>query len=222
MRSCRSSATRIRSTAACMFGSKKGSLNELRRGRRNVSTCSALVKPLRMSSRAMQADPQISFHEISPPFSSSGGAIIHRLRTDHFIRGELPDNKMQRLEASGCELRSTRQRAIFNAKAYMIKAIPVVAIGIVAAITASCANSKLGRRNRAICRRSERLRTPIRNLAADSQLTRGMYEASTQTTSVPAGVCPVDHVRRNSSLLWAADGSFSNGRRLVRCPPINL
>jgi hypothetical protein len=97
-----------------------------------------------MSSRAMQADPQISFHEISPPFSSSGGAIIHRLRTDHFIRGELPDNKMQRLEASGCELRSARQRAIFNAKAYMIKAIPVVAIGIVAAITASCANSKLG------------------------------------------------------------------------------
>ena len=129
-----------------------------------------------MSNRAMQADPQISFHEISPPFSSSGGAIIHRLRTDHFIRGELPDNKMQRLEASGCELRSTRQRAIFNAKAYMIKAIPVVAIGIVAAITASCANSKLGRRNRAICRRSERLRTPIRNLAADSQLTRGIYE----------------------------------------------
>jgi hypothetical protein len=29
-------------------------------------------------------------------------------------------------------------------KAYMIKAMPVLAIGIVAAITASCANSKLG------------------------------------------------------------------------------
>src|SRR6266542_4995305 len=62
-----------------MFGSKKGSLNELRRGRKNVSTSSAFAKPLRISSRAMQADPQISFHEISPPFSSSAGAMIHRL-----------------------------------------------------------------------------------------------------------------------------------------------
>jgi len=32
-----------------------------------------------MSRRAMQAEPQISAHEIGPPFSSSGGAMIHRL-----------------------------------------------------------------------------------------------------------------------------------------------
>jgi hypothetical protein len=49
-----------------------------------------------MSSRAMQADPQISVHAIDAPFSSSGGAMIHRVCTDQFIRRELPD-KMQRL-----------------------------------------------------------------------------------------------------------------------------
>src|SRR5260370_41495537 len=101
MRSCRSSATRIRSTAACIFGSKKGSLNELRRGCRKVSTSSPLVKPLRMSSREMHAEPQISPHEISLPFSSSGGAIIHRLGTNYFILAELRDNKMQTLEVTG-------------------------------------------------------------------------------------------------------------------------
>src|SRR6266700_3576949 len=98
-----------------MFGSKRGSLNELRRGRKNVSTSCAFAKPLRMSRRAMQADPQISSHEITPPFSSSAGAMIHRLCrvklpggfapiglsstrlcTDQFIRAELPD-KTQRI-----------------------------------------------------------------------------------------------------------------------------
>jgi len=69
-----------------------------------------------MSSREMHAEPQISFHEISRPFSSSGGAIIHRLRTNYFIRAELPDNKMQKLEASGFELRSTRQIAVSDEK----------------------------------------------------------------------------------------------------------
>jgi len=53
-----------------------------------------------MSSREMHAEPQISPHEISLPFSSSGGAIIHRLGTNYFIRAELRDNKMQTLEAS--------------------------------------------------------------------------------------------------------------------------
>jgi hypothetical protein len=38
-----------------------------------------------MSKRAMHANPQISLHEIVPPFSSSGGAMIHRLCTDYLI-----------------------------------------------------------------------------------------------------------------------------------------
>ena len=32
----------------------------------------------------MQGEPHISAHEIGPPFSSSGDAMIHRLCTDHF------------------------------------------------------------------------------------------------------------------------------------------
>jgi hypothetical protein len=77
-----------------MFGSKNGSLNELSRGLRNVSTSPAVAKPLRISSRAIHAEPQISFHEIGPPFNSSAGVMIHRLCTDQFIRAELSD-KMQ-------------------------------------------------------------------------------------------------------------------------------
>jgi len=49
-----------------------------------------------MSSREIHAEPQISPHEISLPFSSSGGAIIHRLRTNHIIRAELSD-KIERV-----------------------------------------------------------------------------------------------------------------------------
>lgn len=33
----------------------------------------------------MHSESQISLHEIGPPFSSSGGAMIHRLCTDYFI-----------------------------------------------------------------------------------------------------------------------------------------
>src|SRR5437667_537355 len=102
---------RTRSTAVCIFGSKKGSLNVLRRGRKYACTSSELANPLRLSSRAMHGDPQISVHEIGPLFSSSGGAIIHRLCTDHFIRGELPD-KMRRTLPSGSQSRSTRQTAV--------------------------------------------------------------------------------------------------------------
>jgi len=69
-----------------------------------------------MSSREIHAEPQISPHEISLPFSSSGGAIIHRFRTNHIIRAELSDNKMQTLEASGFDLRSTRQIAVSDEK----------------------------------------------------------------------------------------------------------
>src|SRR5207247_9568245 len=89
-----SSASRIRSTAACMFGSRNGSLNDFKRGCRKRSTSSAVAKPLRINSRAMQGEPHISAHENGPPFSSSGDAMIHRLCTDQLIRGELPD-KMQ-------------------------------------------------------------------------------------------------------------------------------
>jgi len=39
----------------------------------------------------MQSAPQISVHEIGPPFSSSGGAMIHRLCTDYLMRGRYTD-----------------------------------------------------------------------------------------------------------------------------------
>jgi len=113
----------------------------------------------------MQADPQISSTEISPPFSSSAGAMIHRLwrvklpggfapiglpstrlcrvkplsglhRLAHLLRGFalislFAQNFLTRrseLLAFGSQSRSTRQRAISMQKAYMIKAVPVLAI----------------------------------------------------------------------------------------------
>src|SRR5439155_2695788 len=96
------STSRISCTTASMFGSKNGSLNELSRGLRNVSTSAALPKPLRISSRAIHAEPQISFHEIGPPLSSSRGAIIQRVCTDYLIRAKLSD-KMQRVSYASRE-----------------------------------------------------------------------------------------------------------------------
>src|SRR6476659_2292192 len=69
----------MRITAASMFGSKNGSLKDLRRGRRNDWTSSTEAKPFRDKRRAIQSQPQICFHEIGPPLSSSGGRRIHRL-----------------------------------------------------------------------------------------------------------------------------------------------
>jgi hypothetical protein len=74
-----------------MFGSKNGSLNDLSRGRKNVSTSAALAKPLRINIRAIQSDPQISRQEIDPLSSCSGGAMIQRLCTDYSIRLRLGD-----------------------------------------------------------------------------------------------------------------------------------
>src|SRR6266702_680623 len=124
MRSCGSNAARIRFTALSIFGSKNGSLNELRRGRRNVSTSSALANPLRISSRAMQADPQISVHEIGPPFNSSGGAMIHRLCRAKVAGGFAPITLFAgdlltthgRLNAIVRKAHRARQTAIFAAK----------------------------------------------------------------------------------------------------------
>jgi len=59
-----------------------------------------------MSNRAMHADPQISLQGMVPPFNSSGGAMIHRLCTDHFIRGKVSD-KIQCINTSGCDIRDS-------------------------------------------------------------------------------------------------------------------
>ena len=44
----------------------------------------------------MHSAPQMSLHEIGPPFSSSGDAIIHRLCTDHLIRCRIADKSPSR------------------------------------------------------------------------------------------------------------------------------
>ena len=81
MRSRRFKASRRRATAVCIWGSKNGSLSELRRGRRNAFTSSAQRNPFRKSNRAIHSNPQISLHVIpdSSAFSSSGCAMTHRL-----------------------------------------------------------------------------------------------------------------------------------------------
>src|ERR1043166_8482600 len=110
MRSLLSSAASTRSTAALMFGSRNGSLNDLRRGRRKVCTSSAVAKPLRKSSRAMQAQSQISFHEIAPPLSSSGGAMIQRVCTDYVIRALEADKIDNHIGGLPGDLRSEERR----------------------------------------------------------------------------------------------------------------
>src|SRR5438128_2400183 len=81
----------MRATALSICGSKNGSARDFRRGRRKFSTSPLLANPLRKSSRAMHCAPQISLHEIGLPLSSSGGAMIHRLCTDHLNRCRFPD-----------------------------------------------------------------------------------------------------------------------------------
>jgi uncharacterized protein (TIGR03067 family) len=72
-------------------------------------------------------------------------------------------------------------------KAYMIKAMPVLAIGIVAAITASCANSELG----GATAQSAAARRDYERLSGTWQLTRAVVNGR----PVPA------HVLRNTILI---------------------
>lgn len=72
-------------------------------------------------------------------------------------------------------------------KAYMIKAVPVLAIGIVAAITAGCANSKLG----GATAQSAAARRDYERLSGTWQLTRAVVDGR----PVPA------HVVRNTILI---------------------
>src|ERR1043165_7415399 len=81
----------MRETAIRICGSKNGSLSDPKRGRRNASTSSTQPNPFRKSNRAMHSDPQMSPHEMTLPFNSSGGARIHRCCTEHVIRGQVPD-----------------------------------------------------------------------------------------------------------------------------------
>src|SRR4029077_10515511 len=98
-----------------MFGNKNGSLNERSRGRRKVSTSSAVENPLRMSKRAMQFEREKSCHEIGPPFNSSGGAMIHRFCTDHLIRVRFADKtRTVRRRASFAVVMSGECRDIFT------------------------------------------------------------------------------------------------------------
>ena len=91
MRSCRSNAAKIRATAARIRGSKNGSLSELRRGRKKPWTSSGLRNPFLKSNRAMHSEPQISPHEMAPPFRFSHGGRIHRCCTAQFSRCALRD-----------------------------------------------------------------------------------------------------------------------------------
>src|SRR6266436_10158436 len=89
----------MRGTAACICGSKNGSLRELRRGRRKFWTSSALRKPFRKSNRAMHSDAQISLHGIAPPFRSSHGGRIHRCCTAQFIYYAMSDKAPPHMES---------------------------------------------------------------------------------------------------------------------------
>src|SRR5882724_3333393 len=77
----------MRETAACICGSKNGSLRELSRGRRKSSTSFAQRNPFRESSRAMHSDRQISVHAIALPFNSSRAAKIQRLCRLNVVAG---------------------------------------------------------------------------------------------------------------------------------------
>jgi uncharacterized protein (TIGR03067 family) len=88
----------------------------------------------------MHCDPQISLHEIAPPFNSSSGAKIHRGSTDHFIRAEISGKTLRlacifviTLDKLGCAMQKGR----------MIKAVSILAIGVLALISADSATNPL-------------------------------------------------------------------------------
>src|SRR4051794_21934473 len=76
MRSPRSTASKIRATAASIFGKRKGSPSERSRGTRKASTSSADLKRLRFSSSTIQGSPQISAQLMSLAASAHAGAMI--------------------------------------------------------------------------------------------------------------------------------------------------
>lgn len=84
-------AAKMRATVASIFGRKNGSLRDLSRGRRKPFNFLYAGKTLTHQQGAMPTEPQISFHGVSPPFSSSGGTMIHRLCTDYLNRWRFYD-----------------------------------------------------------------------------------------------------------------------------------
>ena len=125
----------------------------------------------------MHSDPQISLHEIAPPFNSSRGAKIHRYCTDQFIRAELPDKTLRMacifvitLDKLGCAMQKGR----------MIKAISILAIGVAAAITAGCATNPLA----GTTSQSPATQRDYQVLSGTWQLTRGVVNGK----PVPASV----------------------------------
>src|SRR5260370_36907303 len=84
------------------LGTQKGIARRISAaGEETPSTPSALRKLLRISRRAMPAEPQISFHGVGPPFSSSGGTMIHRLCTRYLNRCGFYDKSPGRTGSSG-------------------------------------------------------------------------------------------------------------------------
>jgi uncharacterized protein (TIGR03067 family) len=78
--------------------------------------------------------------QIGPSFSSSVGAIIHRLCTDQLIRAGLRD----KIQTHGLlSLLLTRQRTATYGKGAVMRMGLVLSVGAIAAITAGCANNPL-------------------------------------------------------------------------------
>jgi uncharacterized protein (TIGR03067 family) len=117
----------------------------------------------------MHSEPQISLHEIGPFRSSSADAMIHRLCTDQFIRAELSD-KMQQIPCVCLGIALDSTNGDFQCKKTgMMKAIPVLVMGAVAA-TAGCASGKLG----GATDRSGAVQRDCDRLTGTWQLTRGV------------------------------------------------
>ena len=116
----------------------------------------------------MHSDPQISFHERALPFSSSRGAMIHRVSTDHLIRGEASDKTQWGSLASGSESHLTHSAIREEKKKYDQNNIAFDCW------RSRSAYSRLRkywgwRLNGTVCRRSEGLRPVVGNLAVDSR-----------------------------------------------------
>src|SRR5207253_5431581 len=125
----------------------------------------------------MHSDPQISLHEIAPPFNSSRGAKIHRYCTDQFIRAELPDKTLR----MACIFVITLDKlGGAMQKGRMIKAISILAIGVAAAITAGCATNPLA----GTTSQSPATQRDYQVLSGTWQLTRGVVNGK----PVPASV----------------------------------
>ena len=176
----------VKTDRSASLGAAAETSSPLRRSENLFAKATAQCTPIR----------KFALHEIAPPFSSSGGARIHRLFrvkflgccvpigfsstllcTDHFIREKF---LTRRDELPRPARNHTRQRTVSTAKGLMTKPTLVLIMSAMALMTAGCSTSRAG----APTTQSAAAQRDYDRLSGTWQLTRGVVNGK----PVPARV----------------------------------